>query len=198
MDPITQERMFEPFFSTKFTGRGLGLAAVQGVVQVHAGVIGVKSAAEQGTTFAICLPAIVQRNAPQTTTRSKTGNGNGTILVIDGEEAVRAVTQRLLERLGFTALMAANVKIGLELFLAHSAAIACVIQDVTPTLSLSETEQALAKMRAIRPDMPIILVSGYAVSEALRSLDPQRTAFLQKPFSADELRQVLQQLVADQ
>ncbi len=192
MDRATQARIFDPFFSTKFTGRGLGLAAVQGIVRVHQGMIGVDSAPEQGATFTICLPSLHQ-SSDHIHNSSDVWRGSGTVLVIDDEEGVRTVTQRLLERLGFAVLTTADPRTGIELFRSHGNAIVCIIEDVIPD-SLP-AEQAWSEIRSIRPDLPIIIMSSYNVEDVMNQFGSDRTEFLQKPFSANDLRHILQQLM---
>ncbi len=193
MDAETRARIFDPFFTTKFTGRGLGLAAVHGIVRGHHGVLTVESELEKGTTFRIALPAleasaVAAPPAPVVTDDDWTGTG--TILVADDEPMLRSSLARLLQVMGFAVLVAADGRQALEIFGQHSAEVVCVILDYTmPGIDGTET---VSKLREIRPDIPVLLSSGYsevAVSERFAGLT--LSGFLQKPFGLDELRQKL-------
>jgi PAS domain S-box-containing protein len=194
MDSATQARIFDPFFSTKFTGRGLGLAVVMGVVRSHHGALQVLSEPGQGTSFRVILPAL-QGAAPIASAappveRSKPLAGR-TVLIIDDEASVRTLAARLVERAGGNALQAADGVAGLALTEAH-AELYCVLLDLTmPQLS---GEQVLAALGARRPDLPVILMSGYDAEELrVRFADAAVAAFLQKPFTQQELHGVLAQ-----
>jgi CheY-like chemotaxis protein len=187
MDEATLSRIFEPFFSTKFTGRGLGLAAAQGIVRAHKGAITVESALRRGTTFRILLPvsAVAGKKgaAPPAGTRQAF---RGTALVIDDEELVRSLAKEALERLGFSALTAREGQEGIHLFRAASRSVRLVLLDMTmPGIS---TEETIRGIREVRPDVPILLCSGFSEAEALRRFHGYSLAgFLQKPYTIDAL-----------
>jgi PAS domain S-box-containing protein len=193
MDGSTLQRIFDPFFSTKFTGRGLGLAAVMGIVESHHGHIRIRTAPGEGTTFRILFPAAAGVADPQP--RRVSGaewRGRGTVLVVEDEEGVREVVGRMVERLGFQVITAGDGLAALELLDGHNGSVAAVLLDLSmPRMGGQETLQHL---RERRPDIPVIVMSGYTEQEvAARLMDGTSGAvgFLQKPFLPEDLVSVL-------
>ena len=197
MSPETQARIFDPFFTTKFTGRGLGLAAVSGIIRGHKGALKVYSAMGQGTTFKVILPAmpVASEAPPVTAPPDLVCTITGTVLVIDDEAMVRNVAKAVLEGKGYQVLLAEDGLAGVELFEQQHHRIALVVLDLTmPRLS---GEDALVRLRQIRPDIPVILSSGYNEVEILRRFAAQPVdGFIQKPYTATRIltkvREVLQ------
>ena len=192
MDAETVERIFDPFFSTKFTGRGLGLAAAVGIVRGHQGALKVDSEPGKGTTFRIMFPSTgtPTRKELRESEESPPWCGSGTILLVDDEYSVRDICKRILERVGFTVLTARDGREAVETFKEHVDEIACVLLDLT--MPLMDGEEAFHALRAIRRDARIILSSGYTEQEAVERLSGQGLAgFIHKPYRLKLLTDVL-------
>jgi len=197
MDDATRARIFEPFFSTKFTGRGLGLAAVMGIVRAHRGGIRVESQPGEGTTVTVILPpggrAAARRRPPAVVPAWR---GEGTVLLVDDEPIVRSIGERMLRKLGFDVLLAAGGREAVEILARRVQDVRCVILDLTmPEL---DGEQTLPMLRQLRADLPVILASGYDPREAMRRFaDADLAGFLQKPFTVRTLVARLRDALAE-
>ena len=197
MPPEVQARIFDPFFTTKFTGRGLGLAAVLGIIRGHKGALKVFSEPGWGTTFKILLPCAEGPADVQAAeaVASDAWHGAGLALVVDDEETVRVTTARMLEALGFTTQLADHGRTGVELFRAAPGEFALVVLDLT--MPHMDGEEAFAKITELRPDMRVLLMSGFNEQEAIARFTGKGLAgFLQKPFNLPALREKLQQIFA--
>ena len=200
IDADIVEKIFDPFFTTKFTGRGLGLSSVMGIVRGHSGVISVSSEAGNGTTFRVLFPAneSIDRQFPNQAIRAseeQDWQGSGTILIVDDEETIRAVGRKMVERLGFEALAAADGFQAVEIYKARAEEISCVLLD--SSMSNIGGEEACREMMRIREGAKIILCSGYDMQDTVKQFKGIRPAgFLQKPYVMQQLRTALMTALA--
>ncbi len=197
MDAETRARIFDPFFSTKFVGRGLGLATVLGIVRGHGGAVRVDSQADQGTTFRVLLPC--SERAPQAVTpkaaETPGWRGRGTVLVVDDEADVREIAAEMLQRLGFEVLAVARGGEAVARLRADPEGFALVLLDATmPEMSAEETVHG---MRSVRADLPIVMMSGYREEFAASALAGMLAGFVHKPFSPEELARVMRRVLED-
>ena len=166
MDSKTMSKIFDPFFSTKATGRGLGLAAVQGIVMNHGGTILLETEEGSGTTFTVLLPRVPVAAAVLPFTPQHRQDPVGAhILVVDDERLIRVVMTKILEHAGYTVTCAEDGQEAVDLFRETPDAFECVLLDFRmPKLDGIE---AFTEMREIRSDVPVILCSGYTEEEIL-------------------------------
>jgi PAS domain S-box-containing protein len=196
MDAETQSKIFDPFFSTKFAGRGLGMAAVMGIMRSHRGAIKVNTTVGKGTVIRVLFPKTNKPNMRATHLPSEESiiPINGKVLVIDDEEMARTVAQKILQKFGFTVLTAHNGREGLEIFKQHRDQISVVLLDMTmPIMSGVNTLQGIRKLRS---DIPVVLSSGYDENEAFTKFcKTSASTFLQKPYQPIALIEKLNEVL---
>ncbi len=194
MDATTAERAFEPFFTTKERGKGtgLGLPMVFSIVQSAGGQVRLQSKVDEGTTLRVYLPFCEGEPAPRATPQRGTEavGGGESVLLVEDDDAVRRVTSRMLEGLGFRVIAAAGPRQALDLARDHIGTIDVLLSDVImPGINGREMAEAVRKLR---PAMKVVFVSGYTDDVALlQQLRAQTLFFLQKPFTAQALGQMV-------
>jgi CheY-like chemotaxis protein len=197
MDAAVLGRIFDPFFSTKMTGRGLGLAAVVGIVRSHAGLLEVESEVGVGTTMTMYLPTTdrVDELEPRPAPPAKASRFEGaTILLVDDEPAARRVTRFMLSQAGCRVIEAENGREAVNLYRAHGPDVSAVLMDLL--MPVMGGESALRELMAIDPNVKAILISGYTELDTASNLAGLRpAAFLQKPYRYHQLLDVLRSVI---
>lgn len=197
MERSTLSRIFDPFFTTKDKGQGtgLGLAMVYNIVKQHDGFIDVYSERDSGTTFSLYFRKFDKvQSFQETVAKINIAKGSGTILLIDDEQIIREVACSMIEECGYSVLVAENGLLGLESYRQHREAIDAVILDmVMPEKSGLDT---YVELKAIAPECKVLLTSGFKDDErVLKVMELGADFFIQKPYTLDELSQVLDKLL---
>jgi PAS domain S-box-containing protein len=195
MDAATKARIFEPFFTTKFPGRGLGLAAVLGIVRAHRGVVQVRSEPGRGTALRVLLP---EASAPVAKPADAGANGaerRSTVLVVDDQDSVLEVAQAFLERAGHRVITALGGRAGIERFRARGHEIDAVLLDLA--MPDADGEQVLLEMQRLRPDVRVIIATGYGVGSAAERIRAHGVAgFVCKPYEPEEILEQVDRALA--
>lgn len=195
IEPAHLDRIFEPFFSTKTSGTGLGLATVHGIVEQSGGALTVRSERGVGTTFTAYLPAAVGvEPAPEVgEPAEEASGGRERILLIEDEDGVREVATRVLQGLGYDVLSTADAEAAFELVEAAGAVDLLVTDVVLPGVSGVEAARVL---RERFPSLKVLFVSGYAAGyRGTEMLAGDVSVYLQKPFRNDELAREVRRLL---
>ncbi len=193
MDEATKRRIFEPFYTTKFTGRGLGMSAVLGIIKAHNGALQFESRLGYGTTFKVYLPVPLSKSEPdesQQITASVPWQGSGTILLAEDEVQVKAIAISFLEKLGFKVIDAANGKEALELYQRNPADITLVVTDMG--MPIMNGYKLFNELKQLNPKLPIIISSGFGERDITSKIPKEYIAgLINKPYNFDRLRDVL-------
>jgi PAS domain S-box-containing protein len=190
MDENTRQRMFEPFFSTKFQGRGLEMASVYGIIKNHEGWISVDSKPLRGTTVKIFLPAIRGEASPIKPMRALNMENFGTILVIEDEEMVLDVTSSMLQNLGYRVLAARSGEEALRIADSYDGRIDLALLDII--LPDMGGKEIYPRLLASRPNLRVIVCSGYALNGPAQEILKQGAqGFIQKPYTMAALSEKL-------
>ncbi|WP_321394124.1 PAS domain S-box protein [uncultured Desulfuromusa sp.] len=189
------DRIFEPFYTTKFTGRGLGMAAVLGIIRGHKGAIKIYTEVGKGSTLKVLFPASTlaatkQKIEPE----SAPLNDHGLVLLIDDEEAVLTISQQMLHEFGFEVVTARDGIEALEVFKQQHQDIRFVLMDLT--MPNMDGEEAFREFRRIDPQVKVIICSGYNEQEVSQKFVGKGLAgFLKKPYLLSELQKTIQKLL---
>ncbi len=198
MDAETLGRVFDPFFSTKFTGRGLGMAAVMGIIRSHNGAIKVSSVKNEGSVFTALFPiqGISLRPVKVDNAKTESVAERGTVLLVDDDEMVMDIGNQFLKRMGYTVRTASSGQKALDIFKQAPDRIDCLLLDFTmPGMDGLETMQ---QVRKIRPDARIIITSGYTrqqIEDRFAHMGPPDD-FIQKPFEMKTLQEKLNRVIS--
>jgi PAS domain S-box-containing protein len=191
------EKIFDPFFSSKSTGRGLGLPVVLGIVRAHGGAVTVETEPVRGSTFRVFLPVLAQGilDQPHQAVKSPKIDGGGTVLLVDDEPMLRKLGQRALKSLGFAVLLAKDGVEAMEVFRQHKDEVRCVVCDLTmPRMDGWET---LAALRKLVPGLPVVLASGYDKAQVMAGNHPELPeGFLSKPYHLQDLGDAIRRALA--
>ncbi len=189
MDDATRQRIFDPFFTTKAEGTGLGLSALLGIVRSHRGALTLETAPGEGACFTIWLPALPGESEA---VDSLTGSirafapAEGLVLVVDDEDTVRHIARKMLEREGVRVIEATDGEEALRVFRQRMDDIAFVLLDLS--MPKMGGDEAFLQMHKLRPDIPVVLSSGFNKPDVIARLKAQGLAgFIHKPYSRKQL-----------
>ena len=195
MTPEIIARIFDPFYTTKFTGRGLGLSALLGILRSHEGSLKVYSELGRGTSMQVFLPALggpgAEAEEPMATAAVATPE-RGILLLVDDESGVRSVAMAMANLMGFQVVEAADGLEAMALFRQRKGEFSLVLMDLT--MPHMDGKEAFLGMRALDPRVPVVLTSGYNEHDALKDfVDEGLAGFLPKPFLWTQFQAVVLQ-----
>ena len=197
MDNETRQRIFEPFYTTKFTGRGLGMSAVLGIIMSHSGALQLFSQPEEGTTFRVYLPVQDSEPAedePASQASSALWQGSGTILLVEDDKLIILIASNMIKKLGFSVIEALNGREALDLYQQNAAEITLVVTDMG--MPVMDGYALFRELKKLKPELPIIISSGFGTVDVTSRIASNDIAGLVgKPYSFDTLREVLKSVV---
>jgi len=198
MDDETVRRIFEPFYTTKFTGRGLGMSAVLGIIMAHKGALQLSSQPGQGATFKVYLPVTREESfflqEPSQVLALAPWQGHGTVLLVEDEEQIRVVAAAMLASFGFDVVEAANGKDALELYQSNCAAIVMVVTDMG--MPVMDGHDFFLALKKINPKLPIIISSGFGDADVTSKIGREDIAgLISKPYSLNQFSDVLKSVL---
>jgi CheY-like chemotaxis protein len=198
MSEESRSRLLEPFYTTKAAGRGLGLAAIAGIVRGHHAGLDLTSSPGNGSTFRVYFP-VPERPLPLLSARPPSvqdAGSSGRVLVVDDEPLVRQVAKRALERAGFEVVLAENGRQAVEIFSQPDARIALVLLDLS--MPEMDGEQTLVELRRVEPGVQVLLSSGYDHASTTRApLGGKVASFIQKPYRARALVEAVRRAIGE-
>ncbi|GFO58739.1 hypothetical protein GMST_10640 [Geomonas silvestris] len=193
MDEETKIRLFEPFYTTKFTGRGLGMSAVLGIIASHQGALQLESEQGRGTRFRVFLPVQAALGCSEKGAGGGCAapwQGSGAVLLVEDELQVRLIAKALLERLGFLVLEAENGKAALELYRRRAQEIRLVLSDLG--MPEMDGEDLVFELKKLGARVPVLIASGFGDAEVATRLAPGDIAgMISKPYNSDQLQAAL-------
>jgi CheY-like chemotaxis protein len=196
MDSRTLAHLFEPFFSTKEFGRGLGLSSIYGIVKQSSGSISVASDLGRGASFTIYLPRVPEAAAPEAASEPapEAAPRGETILLVEDDEDVKSLVEEMLEQHGYSTLETTDPAEAIVVCESHPGPIHLLVADVVmPKMSGPQLAEHLSRMR---PDMKVLFISGYVENEATRrAVSAGRAAFLAKPFTPNEFMRKVREVM---
>lgn len=195
MNEETCRRIFEPFYTTKFTGRGLGMSATLGIINAHTGAVQFSSTPGAGTTFRVFFPSAAPQTeikpmAPASSHIEASDNKSGVILLVDDEECLRDIGTAHLQSLGFSVISASNGREALEVFRRHGSSINLIMMDMT--MPVMGGREAYLEIRRQHSSLPIVICSGHGLEGFAKSVaHDSRAGILPKPYTSGQLQNVL-------
>jgi len=191
MTPEVQERVFEPFFSTRTAGTGLGLSIVREAVAEMGGSVSVESAPGAGSAFLLELPRAADQPAGALPARAAHAPRAGSAaLVVDDDPTVRETVRHMLERLGYRVLAVSDAEEVRSALAAGDAPLAFCLIDVV--LEQGSGAEAAAAVLEVQPDCPVVTMSGFSAKELAQRGFEAQAGFLTKPFTMEELRRAVE------
>jgi CheY-like chemotaxis protein len=197
MNDEAKQRLFEPFYTTKFIGRGLGMSAVRGIILSHGGALQLSSQQGQGTTFKVYLP--VQISEPveiESTQKVSSGlwQGSGTILLVEDDEQVMSIARTMLRELGFFVIEASNGKDALELYQQNAVDITLVMTDMG--MPVMDGYELFSELKKLKPELPILISSGFGDVEITSKIARDEiTGLISKPYRFDLLQETVKSVM---